>query len=69
MILPERVYLGYLASMWWITAFPTIWVDTPVVPHVLPGVWFSNSIAAISLLYGYGGVMSAACVLYTLLLY
>ena len=39
MILPERVYLGYLVSMWWFTAFPTIWVDTPVVPHVLPGVW------------------------------
>ena len=39
MILPERVYLGYLVSMWWITAFPTNRVDTPVVPHVLPGVW------------------------------
>ena len=39
--------------MWWFAAFPTIRTDTPVVPHVLPGVWFRIS----RLAYGYGGVI------------
>ena len=62
MILPGGVYLGYLVSMWWITAFPTVWDDTPCGATMLPGVWLFQGFPILeksSISQDYGGVMSA----------